>query len=74
MNKDMLNYFKGENEFYEFVLLNVDGKNRMDLLGVTYSCYSSKETAKKWYESIRSNVSNKRAIKKLDTLYSDMIR
>lgn len=73
-NNQMLNFFKGEKEFYEFTLIHTNGKVRADLLNVNDACFKFKKAAKDWYNSIINKIEDPKAIEKLNILYDDMIR
>ena len=70
--ESITNYFKGEREMFEFILLYTDGKKRSELLGVTFSCYSKKKIREDWYKNILSKISDERAIAKLEQIYNEM--
>lgn len=72
MNKEMLNYFKGEKEFFEFCLINLSGNVRMDLLEITSIHFSNKKESKKWYDNIKVKITNEYAIYRLEELYNQM--
>ena len=74
-------YFNSKEAEYIFYLLELDGKQRADKLNITMKCYSNKNEAKAWRDSIAKVIhpdkcKNKRAseaICKLNQLYEDMI-
>lgn len=74
-------YFKGEAEKYIFYLLELDGKARLDKLGVNKIHYSKKEIAFKWRNEIAKKIHpdscvNKmaeKAMNELNYLYREMI-
>lgn len=68
----MLNYFKNEKSMYEFALINMDGKKRSEILGVTRAVFMKKEIAQKWYGNIKSKIEDKEAINELEQMYSEM--
>lgn len=68
----MLNYFKNEKYMYEFALLNMDGKKKSEILGVTRAVFMKKEIAIKWYNSIKSKIENEEAINELDQMLREM--
>lgn len=47
-----IDYFKSDLDRILFLLLEVDGKRRNELLGITSEMYENKEAAKKWYKSL----------------------
>lgn len=49
-------YFKSENDRILFLLLEVDGKRRNQLLGITSEMYENEDAAKKWYKSLSNKV------------------
>ncbi|MCW8346026.1 DnaJ domain-containing protein [Vibrio sp. ZSDZ65] len=53
---DDMAYFKSENDRILFLLLEVDGKRRNQLLGITSEMYEDEEAAKKWYKSLSNKV------------------
>ena len=74
-------YFKGEAEKYIFYLLELDGKTRLNKLGVNKMHYAKKETALKWRNEIAKkihpdNCTNKmaqKAMNELNYLYREMV-
>lgn len=74
-------YFNSKEAEYIFYLLELDGKQRADKLNITMKCYSNKNEAKMWRDSIAKVIhpdkcKNERAseaICKLNQLYEDMI-
>lgn len=75
-------FFKGESEEVIFYLVELDGKIRLDKLGVNMMHYSKKEFASKW----RNNIAKKihpdicnhpkagEAMNELNDIYKEMIR
>ncbi|HBC3928311.1 TPA: DnaJ domain-containing protein [Vibrio parahaemolyticus] len=53
---DDMAYFKSENDRILFLLLEVDGKRRNQLLGITSEMYEDEDAAKKWYKSLSNKV------------------
>ena len=76
-NQDL--YFKNEAAKYMFALIEVEGKIRLNLLGVDYSHYRNENLAKKWYEYIKQTIKNSEytdlaeAMEILEVLYRGMI-
>lgn len=74
-------YFNSKEAEYIFYLLELDGKHRADKLNITMKCYSNKNEAKIWRDSIAKVIhpdkcKNERAneaICKLNQLYGDMV-
>ena len=52
VDNDQIDYFKSDRDRILFLLLEVDGKRRNQLLGITSEMYENKEAAKKWYKSL----------------------
>lgn len=75
-------YFKGEAEKYIFYLLELDGKQRLDKLGINKLHYAKKEIASKWRNNIAKlihpDVCNhpnaEKAISELNDMYKEMIK
>lgn len=68
------NYFKGEKEMALFTLLYVGRKERYEILGADYSCFSDKIKAEKWFNHYKELVQdNKKALEKLTDMYEEMI-
>ncbi len=75
-------YFKGEAERYIFLLLELDGKQRLDKLGVNRTHYSKKENAEKWRNEIAKiihpdvckHIQAERAMAELNEMYKEMIK
>lgn len=67
----MTNYFKSEGAMYEFLLLNLTGKERNRLLKVRVDYYSknNRDMAEAWYNNIREQIEDEKAIKELDKLF-----
>lgn len=53
---DSIDYFKSDRDRIIFLLLEVDGKRRNQLLGITPEMYENKEAASKWYKSLSVKV------------------
>ena len=76
-NQDL--YFKNEAAKYMFALIEVEGKIRLNLLGVDYNQYRNENLAKKWYEYIKQTIKNSEytdlaeAMEILEVLYRGMI-
>ncbi len=47
-----VDYFKSQKDKIMFLLLEVDGKRRNQLLGITPDMYNDVNAAKKWYKSL----------------------
>lgn len=81
LDKEQDLYFKGEAEKYIFYLLELDGKTRLNKLGVNKMHYAKKETASKWRNEIAKkihpdNCTNKmaqKAMNELNYLYREMV-
>lgn len=75
-------YFKGNAERYIFFLLELDGKERLDKLGINKLHYSKKEIANKWRNNIAKIIhpdichhpNAENAISKLNDMYKEMIK
>lgn len=79
MVNDDLGYFKSHKDKLMFLLLEVEGAKRNDLLGITRVMYQDKDAAQRWYNSIAEHISPANnpgdvkainAISKLDELYA----
>ncbi len=57
----------------EFYLLELDGKQRNDKLGITSDCYHDKLVAQLWHNEIVEYVKDPAALLVLDTLYNTML-
>ena len=74
MNK----YFINDVTAKIFFLVELQGKQQMDLLGIDYEYYSNKKLAKSWYENLKAEIENSnhemkyKAITSLDRLYKGM--
>ena len=74
MNK----YFLNDITAKIFFLVELQGKQQMDLLGIDYEYYSNKKLAKNWYEDLKEEIENSnhemkdRAIENLNKLYKGM--
>lgn len=74
------NYFTSTSNKYIFALVELDGKPRAKLLGITKEHYSNKELAKEWQRSIAKqihpdkckHVEAQLAMSKLNSLYEGM--
>ncbi|MEZ9169304.1 DnaJ domain-containing protein [Vibrio cyclitrophicus] len=51
-----VDYFKSPKDKLMFLLLEVDGKRRNQLLGITPDMYDDNQAAKKWYKSLSLQV------------------
>lgn len=75
-------YFKGEAERYIFLLLELDGKQRLDKLGVHRIHYGRKDIAEKWrneiakiiHPDICSHLQAQKAMAELNEMYKEMIK
>ena len=76
-NQDL--YFKNEASKYMFALIEVEGKIRLNLLGVDYNHYRDENLAKNWYEYVKQTIENSEytdlaeAMGILKVLYDEMI-
>ena len=74
MNK----YFLNDITAKIFFLVELQGKQQMDLLGIDYEYYSNKKLAKNWYENLKTDIENSEhpmkdvAIENLNKLYKGM--
>lgn len=74
MNK----YFLNDITAKIFFLVELQGKQQMDLLGIDYEYYSNKKLAKNWYENLKTEIENSDhemknvALANLDRLYKGM--
>lgn len=75
-------YFKGETERYIFFLLELDGEQRLEKLGVNRVHYSNKEIADKWRNGIAkiihpdvcSHIKAEEAMAELNEMYREMLK
>ncbi|GAB6264515.1 DnaJ domain-containing protein [Photobacterium sp. R1] len=76
-----VDYFKSRKDKLMFLLLEVDGKRRNQLLGITPNMYDDGQAAKKWYKSLSLQVhpdknpgdeNAAKAFDKLNELYTMM--
>lgn len=74
MNK----YFLNDITAKIFFLVELQGKQQMDLLGIDYEYYSNKKLAENWYENLKTEIENSNhemkdvAIENLNKLYKGM--
>lgn len=74
------NYFTSTSNKYIFALVELDGKPRAKLLGITKEHYSNKELAKEWQRNIAKQIHPDKckhgeaqlAMSKLNSLYEGM--
>ena len=76
MNK----YFINDVTAKIFFLVELQGKQQMDLLGIDYEYYSNKKLAKNWYEDLKEEIKNSnhemkdKALENLNKLYKGMTK
>nr|DAQ40902.1 MAG TPA: hypothetical protein [Caudoviricetes sp.] len=74
MNK----YFINDVTAKIFFLVELDGKQQMDFLGIRPLHFTDKDIAKSWYENLKAEIENsnheatKEALASLDRLYKGM--
>ena len=74
MNK----YFLNDITAKIFFLVELQGKQQIDLLGIDYEYYSNKKLAENWYENLKTEIENSNhemkdvAIENLNKLYKGM--
>ena len=74
MNK----YFLNDITAKIFFLVELQGKQQKDLLGIDYEYYSNKKLAENWYENLKTEIENSNhemkdvAIENLNKLYKGM--
>lgn len=74
MNK----YFLNDITAKIFFLVELQGKQQMDLLEIDYEYYSNKKLAENWYENLKTDIENSEhpmkdvAIANLEKLYKGM--
>ena len=72
-------YFKSETTRIIFGLVELNGKQQMDFLGIDFEHYSNKKLAKEWYTEIKEKIAGSKhpkldvALEKLEILYKGMI-
>lgn len=74
-------YFKSKRHRYIFALLELDGKNRTEIIGITNEMYHDKNKAKKWRDELVKQIhpdvcsvdGAEAAVAKVNELYSRMI-
>ena len=69
----MEKYFVTKGSMYEFFLLELEGDQRLNKLGVTKQHYFDNVLATKWYEKIDKEIKSKEAKEQLQTMYGKMI-
>ena len=69
----MEKYFVTKGSMYEFFLLELEGDQRLNKLGVTKQHYFDNVLATKWYENIDKEIKSKEAKEQLQTMYGKMI-
>ena len=75
-------FFKGNTEKLIFYLVELDGKTRLDKLGITLLHYTNKKIAKKWKNSVSkqihpdvcNNPLASDAMNELINIYEEMVR
>jgi len=75
-------YFRGDAERYIFILLELDGKQRLDKLGVNKMHYSKKDIANEWRNKISKIIhpdicmhpQASNAMAELNKMYKEMIK
>lgn len=76
MNK----YFINDVTAKIFFLVELGGKQQMDLLGIDYEYYCNKKLAKSWYENLKAEIENSNhemkyeAMENLNKLYKGMTK
>lgn len=74
MNK----YFLNDITAKIFFLVELQGKQQLDFLGIDYEYYSNKKIAKNWYENLKTDIENSNhemknvALSNLEKLYKGM--
>lgn len=72
-------YFKNEEARLIFGLVELGGKQQLDLLGIDFEHYSNKKLAKEWYRETKEKIAGSKhprlevALEKLEILYKGMI-
>ena len=69
----MEKYFVTKGSMYEFFLLELEGDQRLNKLGVTKQHYFDNVLATKWYEKIDKEIKSKEAKEQLQAMYGRMI-
>ena len=69
----MEKYFVTKGSMYEFFLLELEGDQRLNKLGVTKQHYFDNVLATKWYEKIDKEIKSKEAKEQLQAMYGKMI-
>lgn len=71
-------YFLSEEIRIIFGLVELEGKQQLDFLGIDYEHYSNKNLAKKWYTETKEKIANSNhpkldvALVNLEKLYKSM--
>ena len=69
----MINYFKDQKAMYEFILLNLSGKERNKMLNVKEEMFNnliiSKKMSGEWYNNILTKIEDQNAINQLNKIY-----
>lgn len=76
-----IEYFKSEEEKIIFALLELEGRKRNDMLGITRKCFMNEAEAKKWRNNLSKKIhpdksKNKYADKassRINQLYTEMV-
>ena len=73
----MNEYFKDETSKYIFFLLELEGKQQLEFLGINPGNYINKNIAERWYSGIKKKIDTEHpkcdeALKALEKLYRRM--
>ena len=73
----MNEYFKDETSKIIFFLVELEGKQQLDFLGINLGHYCNKNIAERWYSEIKKKVNTEHpksdeALKSLEKLYKRM--
>ena len=73
----MNEYFKDETSKIIFFLVELEGKQQLDFLGITLGHYCNKNIADRWYSEIKKKIDIKHpkhaeALKTLNKIYKNM--
>ena len=77
MNEYFNEYFKDETSKYIFFLVELEGKQQLDFLGVNPGNYINKNVAERWYRGVKKKIGTEHpkcveALKSLEKLYRRM--
>ena len=57
----------------KFILTKMDGRQRCDMLGVTLAHYEDSALAKRWYDNLVRDITDRDALDRLSQMYDSMV-